>query len=289
MTATTWLRLGRVSNLPTVVTNSVVGLLLVGATPDASWPFVIAAMALFYVAGMFLNDAFDHQYDALWAPTRPIPLGDATLSSVVAQGLVQLALGLGCLTFAASLRPTRPLALALIGGVLLSALVVLYDAWHKQNPVSPLIMGLCRLMVVLASAAAISGQVAPQVIGAGVALCAHVAGLTYAAKQEHIRSTTRWWPLALLFAPPAWGVWASIHDLSVCPYLLALIASDVWALRLLWRRRAGDVPQAVALMIAAISLLDAMVLAVHALPRAALLCALGFPLVLRLQRWVKGT
>src|SRR6185436_14806944 len=55
-----YFRLGRVSNLPTVWTNSLAGIVLARGADD---PEVIAGAALslsfFYVGGMFLNDAFD--------------------------------------------------------------------------------------------------------------------------------------------------------------------------------------------------------------------------------------
>jgi 4-hydroxybenzoate polyprenyltransferase len=59
------LRLGRVSNLPTVWTNTLVGVMLAGASAfDPRVPALLVAMSLFYVGGMFLNDAFDREFDA---------------------------------------------------------------------------------------------------------------------------------------------------------------------------------------------------------------------------------
>ena len=60
MPARTALRLGRVSNLPTVWTNVIAGAAL--ATLEIPWKAVVPvalAASLLYVAGMFLNDAFD--------------------------------------------------------------------------------------------------------------------------------------------------------------------------------------------------------------------------------------
>src|SRR4029079_19649453 len=53
----TLLRLGRVSNLPTVWTNTLAGTLLAGGDwQNARTLTVVAAMSLFYEGGMFLND-----------------------------------------------------------------------------------------------------------------------------------------------------------------------------------------------------------------------------------------
>ena len=69
-----WLQLARVSNTPTVVSNSVAGAL---AVPDAGAVAVVAgAMALFYTAGMILNDLLDLEVDRASAPSgrcRPAP------------------------------------------------------------------------------------------------------------------------------------------------------------------------------------------------------------------------
>lgn len=76
MTLTLALRLGRISNLPTVWTNVLVGVLLTGAAlGDARLPLLMLALSLFYVGGMFLNDAFDREFDAQHRPDRPIPSG----------------------------------------------------------------------------------------------------------------------------------------------------------------------------------------------------------------------
>ena len=60
MTLRIALRLGRVSNLPTVWTNVAAAAVLAGV-PLASLGVLALAVAcsLFYVGGMFLNDAFD--------------------------------------------------------------------------------------------------------------------------------------------------------------------------------------------------------------------------------------
>ena len=60
----TLLRLGRVSNLPTVWTNVIAATAIAGVDPLSGRSgsvllAVLLAMTLFYVGGMFLNDAFD--------------------------------------------------------------------------------------------------------------------------------------------------------------------------------------------------------------------------------------
>ena len=63
-TAGAWLQLARVSNTPTVVSNTVAGAVLASAAADAGTVAVVAvAMALFYTAGMILNDVLDLEVD----------------------------------------------------------------------------------------------------------------------------------------------------------------------------------------------------------------------------------
>ena len=58
------LKLGRISNLPTVWTNSLVGVVLAGGSVrDPRMPILLVATSLLYTGGMYLNDAFDAHFD----------------------------------------------------------------------------------------------------------------------------------------------------------------------------------------------------------------------------------
>jgi hypothetical protein len=69
---------------------------------------------------------------------------------------------------------------------------------------------------------------------------------------------------------------------------LALATADMIAVLMLRARRPGAVPAAVGGLIAAISFVDALMVAPHA-PAAALVCALGYGLTRLLHRVVPGT
>ena len=83
-----YLRLGRVSNLSTVWTNCLAGTLLAcgGFDPIVFAPAVVAT-SMFYVAGMFLNDAFDRDFDSQYWPEHPVadPATVARLTSKLPQ------------------------------------------------------------------------------------------------------------------------------------------------------------------------------------------------------------
>src|SRR5258708_39014647 len=77
--------LGRVSNLPTVWTNVLAGVALAALEPE--WKVVLPvglAVSLLYVAGMYLDDAFDRGPDA--RVERPIPRGEVSARLVFKAG-----------------------------------------------------------------------------------------------------------------------------------------------------------------------------------------------------------
>jgi len=286
-----YLRLGRVSNLPTVWTNVAAGAWLTGAPPSpALWGLVAAAMSLFYTGGMFLNDAFDREIDARQRPDRPIAAGLVSAGHVFAVGFGLLAAGeilVGCAAALAS-AGSAPL----IAGAALAGAIVLYDAWHKQNPVSPVVMGLCRALVYVTAAlvARRSSPLMPAVVpGAVVAWC-YLIGLTYAAKQEALDRLGRLWPLALLSVPFVFGAPLLASGGLMTVVYLALLAVVAHAIRLLRGRAPDRFPRAVMVLIAGISLLDALLVGKAGGSTAAVLVtAAGFPATLRMQRWVRGT
>ena len=88
----TLLKLGRVSNLPTVWTNVLVGTLIGGGAAQSGRVGLVAlAMTLFYLGGMYLNDYFDRAIDARERPERPIPAQEISPSAVCAIGFGLLA------------------------------------------------------------------------------------------------------------------------------------------------------------------------------------------------------
>src|SRR5712691_5360115 len=95
MKCRTYLRLGRVSNLPTVWTNVLAGVVLAGSALEPTTLIaLLVVFSLFYVGGMFLNDAFDRHIDARERPERPIPSGLASAREVFGIGYGMLAAAL---------------------------------------------------------------------------------------------------------------------------------------------------------------------------------------------------
>src|ERR1700678_2876396 len=95
----TLLVLGRVSNLPTVWSNCLAGWWLSGGQNYWKLPLLLLGTSSLYTAGMFLNDAFDTEFDRQRRPSRPIPSGAITLDRVWVWGWTMLAVGILFLIF----------------------------------------------------------------------------------------------------------------------------------------------------------------------------------------------
>ena len=284
------LQLGRVSNLPTVWTNTLAGVVLAGAAPGpAAMLGLLLAMSLYYVAGMFLNDAFDRGFDARHRPERPIPSGCVSAFTVFTAGFGMLAVGLVLLTWLGFTLQGSDGGQALLAGLVLAAAIVFYDWYHKQNSLSPVVMGFCRMMVYVAVAFAVTAEPPAAVYLLGGLLLAYLIGLTYIAKQEHLGRLSSLWPLVFLALPVLWGVSVSVGNRLVAAFCAFFVAWVLYALSFLWRRRAGDVPRAVGYLLAGICLWDALVLAAQDRIELAGLALGAFALTLLLQRFVSPT
>ena len=189
----TLLVLGRVSNLPTVWTNCLAGWWLSGGGNYWKLPGLLLGISALYIGGMYLNDAFDAEFDRQRRPERPIPSGKIALSRVWRIGLGLLALGV-VLCSAGGLA-------AAVAALLLAGFILLYDLTHKFLTASPWLMGICRFWVyIVAGATGADGLTGYPIFG-GVALAIYIAGLSYVAKRETFRGSIPHWPVLLLLVP----------------------------------------------------------------------------------------
>lgn len=251
----TLLILGRVSNLPTVWSNLIVGWILadgpregmwqVGFGPDDTiWPmlFVLLGGSFLYIGGMYLNDYCDATFDAHYCPGRPIPAGK------ISRRIVGL---LAALWFTAGLAYFTSFGPVTIGfTLLLIGVIVLYDFHHKNVAWSPLVMGFCRCLLYLLAASSVGESyyfsnvygdwwhdalsyvlrgdylgcalgIIRHVLPSSIPLGLYVAGIAYLARGEsRPGKATRWAFLLLLLAVIVlvctYGIWIrSLHWLLV--------------------------------------------------------------------------
>lgn len=280
MNSKTILKLGRVSNLPTVWTNAAAGMILAGALDTAIFITVSIILSLFYIGGMWLNDAFDAKIDAAERANRPIPQGEVSAKTVFVVGYVLLGLGAVTAFFQNTLTGFVAIGLGIS--------VILYDWLHKRTILSPIIMGATRLFCYLLAAVTVVSTISNPVIFGALGLFAYIVGLTYAAKQEAYDRLDRAWPLGVLAIPVLYSLYVAFGDLPSLIIWSLFVVTIIFALRLLFRRSKGDVPKAVVTLIAGICLYDATLIASAGQISWAVLAVIAFALTLILQRVVSG-
>jgi hypothetical protein len=278
----TLLVLGRVSNLPTVWSNCLAGWWLGGGGKWSLLAWACVGTSLLYVAGMFLNDAFDINFDRQHRGTRPIPSGAISLTAVWLWSITLLILGIASLAWIS--KTTAILALAL------TAAIIIYDAFHKLVALAPVAMGLCRALVyVLAASVAVNG-VTSLATWSGCALAVYIIGLSYLARKEALWAPVTAWPAILLVAPIALAL--LVDDTEIRARAVALVAVLViWiigSLRFTLGRAQPEVGKTVAKLLAGIVLVD--LLAAPDLPTPwILLFPIWFAMALALQKLAPAT
>lgn len=286
----TLLILGRISNLPTIWTNVLVGWFLCGGnwSPELAW--IALGVSGLYIGGMTLNDAFDADWDKEHAPERPIPAGKISRKAVWAIGVVEMLAGILVLLAQSSFHPL--LLLCLVQAILL------YNFLHKRWEGSVLIMGVCRALVYIGAGSAVvmpslSIEVSPVVVFVGFAVVIYIAGLTLAARSEHLKSPAglSFRNRLMLMLPVLFPLLAS-RIMPVSPIQIALVVVGVigiWAWIVVMRKALQEkVPKGIAYAIAGIAFFDAATVA-FADWRAAVICLGLFALTLVAQRFIPAT
>ena len=278
----TLLVLGRVSNLPTVWSNCLAGWLLGGGGEWPRFAWLCAGATLVYVGGMFLNDAFDAEFDTEHRRERPIPSGAISRESVWLGSAVLLAVGTVMLGWLG--REPAILALQLL------ACVVLYDACHKRLDWSPVLMACCRFFLLLTAAAAGRRGVDGLAIWSALVLGGYIVGLSYLARRESAPGLIRYWPLLLLAAPLVLAFIVNDGFFRE-KALLASAIVGLWALRCLrptlWQSP-PDVGRTVAGLLAGICLVDLLAVADQP-PQVGVWFLVCFGLAVVFQRFVPAT
>jgi 4-hydroxybenzoate polyprenyltransferase len=218
----TLLVLGRVADLPTVWSNCLAGWWLGGGGNFGKLLPLLFGVSALYTGGMFLNDAFDVEFDRQRRPSRPIPSGAISLAAVWRWSFAWL--GIGALVLAALGKTTGVLALALV------ACIIIYNATHKAIAAAPWLLGLCRFWVyVIAGSTGVWG-VNGGPIWCGVALAFYVTGLASVARRGSFRGPVPYWPLLLLAAPVFLAMLMNAGEARHAAMLLSLVFA-LWAAR----------------------------------------------------------
>jgi len=277
--ASAHLSLARISNAPTVLSNVLAGVALASAVAPVTMSgtaLLALAMVLYYTAGMYLNDLFDLGIDRLERPERPLPSGRVSRREALGATVLLFSVG----TFCLALLGTAPL----ISGLVLVALIVVYDAWHKTNPLSPVLMASTRMLVYVTAFVSFAPTLTFSLVFWSLLLGLYIVGLTYIAKTE-TSSLTGYWPAALLFLPALVGALVLPWSGFWLPLGLALWVA--YSVSFVYLTR--DVGRAIGQLIAGVSLLDALVILLFGTFGGVVSALVAFALTLFLQRFIRGT
>ncbi len=284
-TLATHLRLARVSNTPTVLSNLVLGFGIAGGLAMDSKVFLGAlAIVLFYTGGMYLNDFFDADYDSRHQNYRPIPAGEISRSAVGIIGLAQLLVA--CLMLSFYGLNQFYLGLALASGILV------YDISHKSHLWSILFMAFSRALVYVIGASLLGYGTAlakSHIVILAIFLAVYVLGLTWIARRAEDNEVSLTLPGVLLFAPIIllaldWNTKTGTEEFWYLPVSMLLWTSSCvyWIIKKKYGLGIGG-------LIAGIALFDAMILADRAASWTVYFCLSMFFLTLALQRFIRGT
>jgi 4-hydroxybenzoate polyprenyltransferase len=182
----------RVANIPSVVSNVWVGVAIGAAfVTSSTHPLVpwstalslVAAGVALYVAGNFLNDWADREWDAVRRPERALPRGVFSAPVYLVTAII-----LGTLGVLLAATVGRDSALTAAG---IAACVCLYTYSHKRTPWSVIPMGLCRALLPMMGMVGVMGfspkpDFSPLLVGGSAAggLFCYIMGLSLSARYE---------------------------------------------------------------------------------------------------------
>lgn len=137
---------GRVANLPSVVSNVLLGCglgIFTGSSFTHEPVLFLPCLAgcLLYLGGCFLNDWKDQTWDALYRPERAIPAGRISSPVMATLASMCLLLGLGVAVFLNTG--------ALVAALAIVASILVYTFFHKRTAWAVIPMGLCRGLLYL--------------------------------------------------------------------------------------------------------------------------------------------
>jgi 4-hydroxybenzoate polyprenyltransferase len=274
--------------VPTIWSNCLAGWWLGGGGRWFELALLCVWVTLLYIGGMFLNDAFDANFDREHRRLRPIPSGAIGEKEVWQWGFAFLAGGAAGLVWAGTTTAILTLTL--------TACILLYNATHRLAEAAPVLMGACRLLVYLVSASVARPGAAGSVEGGGMAgyplwcglaLAAYVMGVSFLARKETRRGPVPFWPCIFMAAPV---VLAGLCDDGAARQAgnvlsLVLVVWTLWALRpVLWRQE-PKVGYAVGRLMAGIIWVDLLAVGDLTQPWIGLF-VLWFVLALLLQRYI---
>lgn len=279
-----YLTMSRLSNIPTVCSNCLVGISLAGGCGIDMIFFVLSALFCYYIAGMFLNDAYDARWDAQNRPERPIPQGMVSTKKAFQIAWSLLFLSNIFALCGSILNDSLSYKIAIWCFILTSS-IFLYNKFHKKYIYSPLLMALCRVCVYCIAAFMIQATTPGGLYAYSAVLGSYILGISYIARQETAVKLVYRWPLLFLFFPV-------VYTLPIDPFSFFLWLSFLgYVLYCSYgiMKKNGQIALYVGLLIAGISLLDSLILLSLGAIFFALISIICFFLTIIFHRIIPGT
>jgi len=264
----------RVANVSSVVSNVVAGAVVAGVfgrdgnNLEVVWPggwvwWLVAAGVCLYVAGNFLNDWYDRDWDSVHRPERALPSGVFRPCVYLKVAVAMVAVALVCAWL------VNGVALAVAAAI--AVFVVIYTVVHKKTAWGVVWVGLCRALLVVLGATGVVWQDAadgwrsPLVVAglASLPLFFHITGLSVSARFE-AKERVPGWAAGVsmgMSALPLLLVWGGLALVTEADGMMmaGALPFALWMVVCLSRRR--DIPRYVGGMLAGIPLVDHMVVA----------------------------
>jgi 4-hydroxybenzoate polyprenyltransferase len=189
----------RVANIPSVAVNVWLGVAMgltlksingtFAGVPWGATCLLALAGSCLYVAGNFLNDWMDRDWDARHRPERALPCGLFKPASYLRTALLSASAGVtlaACVSFSAT-----------VVSITILACVVSYTVWHKRCARAVVLMGMCRAGLVWLGVLGVTGTPEnPHALGTMVLLAgscsmgilSYIIGLSLRARLESVAS-----------------------------------------------------------------------------------------------------
>lgn len=278
------LETGRVSNLPTVWSNLLLGFVIAGACDIAALVLLCLAGSLLYVGGCFLGDARDVAFDIKHRPSRPIPSGVLSERGVWLAGAAILITGALGFFF---LSPA--ISTFFYGAFPLFLVILCYALFHKVSPAIGLpLIGACRGLLLWSAYLCFSSS--PFQAPLHILLCccgltlyticfASVARFESSDKKITFSALLKILMLCCAFLPLLF-TWKS--DVQLLPSLLAVLLYSLWLL-FAFRKLPEYKGAYVSACLSGFSLLDCVYISAFGFP-STLICLALFILAHILQK-----
>ncbi len=302
-----WFTIGellRISNLPTAWADIVCGWLIgvylgsggiVGSGSLAGLLGLLISSSGLYLSGMAWNDFFDATVDAVERPWRPIPSGRISrqTAAAIASGLM-----LTGILAAALLWWWNATCVPLVISGCLALLILAYDGWLKQNWTGPFVLGACRFLNVILGGSLALDAFPSWLLYVAATNGVYVIGVSSLARSETENVSRGWFLASGLFLTLSFlmtlanGVWPLIGfsgyvfvsehsrwSLFVWWTMFIWWGIGLWRLILGLRQRQtpGQIQQVVGMLLARITVVDALLAAAIVGPVAYLIAVLMVP------------